>query len=80
MPKDILIKWGKRNQNPQRKTERVIIVIPCQRDWMTSAKVTTMLEAIPLIPEKPHPIKPWDNEPGIDEPILPNDPGGLPDE
>ena len=32
-----------------------------------------------IIPERPHPNKPRDDEPGIDEPILPVDPGDVPD-
>ncbi len=35
---------------------------------------------IPLLPERPRPVNPWDEEPGIDEPILPEDPGEVPDD
>lgn len=34
---------------------------------------------IPIVPVKPLPEKPWQSEPGIDEPILPEDPGETPE-
>ncbi len=40
----------------------------------------SMLDAIPLVPERPHPDRPWDDEPSIDEPYIPSDPGEVPDE
>lgn len=39
---------------------------------------TRMSSGVQGIPERPHPNKPWDDEPGIDEPILPVDPGDVP--
>jgi hypothetical protein len=36
------------------------------------------LKNIPLVPKRPLPSKPWDYEPGIDDPILPEDPGEVP--
>jgi hypothetical protein len=38
----------------------------------------TTIRSAPIIPEKRHPDRPWDIEPGIDIPILPDDPGELP--
>ena len=37
-------------------------------------------DPIPLLPERKLPDEPWDEEPGIDEPLLPEDPGEVPDD
>ena len=37
-------------------------------------------DPIPLLPERKLPDGPWDDEPGIDEPLLPEDPGEVPDD
>ena len=37
-------------------------------------------DPIPLLPERKLPDGPWDEEPGIDEPLLPEDPGEVPDD
>ena len=46
--------------------------VKCSTTWISGP--------IPLLPERPHPVNPWDGEPGIDEPILPEDPGEVPDD
>jgi hypothetical protein len=46
--------------------------VKCPSAWISGP--------IPLLPERPHPGNPWDEEPGIDEPILPEDPGEVPDD
>lgn len=33
-----------------------------------------------LLPDRNSPEFPWDNQPGIDDPILPGDPGDEPDD
>ena len=46
--------------------------VKCPSAWISGP--------IPMLPERPHPGNPWDEEPGIDDPILPEDPGEVPDD
>ena len=52
----------------------------CSCSHISVSEINRIPIDIPLIPERPHNDENRDEEPGIDEPFLPGDPGDEPDE